>query len=153
MAQTTNSLSWSNCKIELSDDAGVNWRDVSGFSNSVEVDGGERSVAEFFTVDGDTPILTAGKRALLEITLKAVYTEDASNAPFIMGLTAYVTAGNTLLMRWSPKGGAIGQFRYLTSTAICSAPVYPAGAADSGDAIPVELVLKCASITKSTIAA
>lgn len=152
MTQTVNSMSWANCKIELSDDAGVNWRDVSGFSNSITVDGGERATSEFFTAEGDTPIVTAGKRASYEITLKAVYTEDASNAPFIMGLTAYSSVNNRLLIRWSPKGGAIGTYRYTSSEAMVNSPVFPTGAADSSDAIPVELKLKCLSITKATVA-
>jgi len=103
------------------------------------------------TVTGDTPIVTSGKRSLLEVTVKAVYTEDTADAPFIMGLSAYESATDTVLLRWSPKGGAIGDYRYATSAAKVVAPVYPQGAADSGDAIPVELKLKCASITKSVI--
>ena len=150
MTQTLNSMSWANCKIELSDDAGVNWRDISGFSNSVSVDGGERATAEFFTADGGTPIITAGKRSAIEVGVKAVYTEDATFAPFIMAQTAY--DNHTLLqLRWSPKGGSIGQFRFTTAQGYCTKPVLPTGAADSSDAIPVELTLKVASITKSTI--
>lgn len=151
MAQTLNSLSWANCKIELSDNAGVDWRDVSGFTNAVSVDGGERSTAEFFTADGGVPIITAGKRAALEITIKAVYTEDATYAPFIMAQNAYDNH-TPLMVRWSPKGGAIGDFRFTSAAGPCTAPVLPQGAADSSDAIPVEVTIKVPSITKSTIA-
>lgn len=150
MAQTTASLSWANCKIELSDDAGVSWVDISGFTNSIAVDGGERATSEFFTAAGDIPIVTAGKRGLIEVTAKCVYTEDASNAPFIMVHEA--SEGQTpLQIRWSPKGGATGNFRFTSSAGQCVKPVYPQGAADSADAIPVEFTIKCGSITKSTI--
>lgn len=143
MTQTSNAFSWANCVISLSTNGSV-WTDVSGFSNSVEVDGGERAVSEFFTVDGDTPILTAGKRSLLEITLKAVYTEAGSD-PFALGLAAY-EAGSALYIKWVPKSGG---YTYTSSAGIVASPVYPSGAADSADAIATELVLKVASITKS----
>lgn len=150
MAQTTASLSWANCKIELSSDSGSTWKDISGFTNSISVDGGERATSEYFTATGDIPIVTAGKRGLLEITTKCVYTEDAADAPFIMVHTAN-EAQTPLQIRWSPKGGSIGNFRFTSSAGQCTKPVYPQGAADSSDAIPVEFTIKCSSIAKSTI--
>jgi hypothetical protein len=150
MAQTTGSLSWANCKIELSKDAGVSWKDISGFTNSIAVDGGERATAEFFTALGDIPIVTAGKRGLIEITAKCVYTEDAADAPFIM-VHEGSEAQTPLMIRWSPKGGLSGNFRFTSSAGQCVKPVYPQGAADSADAIPVEFTIKCGSITKSVI--
>lgn len=150
MAQTTGSLSWANCKIELSDDSGDNWTDISGFTNSISVDGGERATSEYFTATGDIPIVTSGKRGLIEITTKCVYTEDAANAPYIMVHEAN-EAQDPLMIRWSPKGGAVGDFRFASSAGQCAAPVYPQGAADSADAIPIEFTIKCGSITKSVI--
>ena len=149
MSQTQNALSWANCRIELSPDT-MTWTDVSGFSNSVKVDGGERAVSEFFTVDGDTPILTQGKRSALEVAIKAVYTEEGSD-PFALALTAY-EAGSPLYARWSPKGGTTGNFLYTTSKGVCTKPVYPQGAADSADALPAEVTIKVASIAKSVAA-
>lgn len=151
MAQTTGSLSWANSKIEISKDAGTTWVDISGFTNSIAVDGGERATSEFFTATGDIPIVTAGKRGLLEITAKCVYTEDATNAPFIIVHEAS-EAQTALMIRWSPKGGAVGNFRFTSSAGQVTKPVYPQGAADSADAIPVEFTIKCGSITKTTIA-
>ena len=150
MTQTTGSLSWANCKIELSDDAGASWIDISGFTNSISVDGGERATGEYFTADGDVPIVTSGKRGLIEITTKCVYTEDTSNAPFIMVHEAN-EAQDPLMIRWSPKGGTVGNFRFTSSAGQCTAPVFPQGAADSADAIPIEFTIKCSSITKSVI--
>lgn len=150
MAQTTGSLSWANCKIELSDDSGDTWTDISGFTNSISVDGGERATSEYFTATGDIPIVTSGKRGLIEITTKCVYTEDAANAPYIMVHEAN-EAQDPLMIRWSPKGGAVGDFQFASSAGQCAAPVYPQGAADSADAIPIEFTIKCGSITKSVI--
>lgn len=148
MAQTTNALSWANATISLSAN-GTTWTDISGFANSVSVDGGERATSEFFTVDGDTPIVTSGKRGFLEITIKAVYTEAGSDA-YAMGMTAY--ENNTpLYARWVPKGSGTGAFVFTTSIGRVTKPIYPQGAADSADAIQFELGISCGSITKSTL--
>lgn len=148
MAQTTNALSWANATISLSAN-GTSWTDISGFANSVSVDGGERATSEFFTVDGDTPIVTSGKRGFLEITIKAVYTEAGSDA-YAMGMTAY--ENNTpLYARWVPKGSGTGAFVFTTSIGRVTKPIYPQGAADSADAIQFELGISCGSITKSTL--
>jgi len=148
MAQTTNALSWANCKIELSTN-GSSWTDVSGFANSVGVDGGERATSEFFTVDGDTPIVTAGKRGFLEITIKAVYTEAGSDA-YAMGIAAY-EGNSALYARWTPKGSGAGAFVFTTSAGRVTKPIYPQGAADSADAIQFELGISCGSITKTNL--
>lgn len=148
MAQTTNALSWANATISLSAN-GTTWTDISGFANSVSVDGGERATSEFFTVDGDTPIVTSGKRGFLEITIKAVYTEAGSDA-YAMGMTAY--ENNTpLYAKWVPKGSGTGAFVFTTSIGRVTKPIYPQGAADSADAIQFELGISCGSITKSTL--
>ena len=149
MAQTQNAISWKNCEIEISTDAAT-WKDISGFSNSIKVDGGERAIGEFFTVDGDTPILTAGKRSSLTITISAVYTEDAADAPYIMAQTAY-EAESALYVQWSPNGGGVGDQQFTSSRGHVTQPVYPAGAADSGDPIVIEIVVAVASISKATI--
>ena len=150
MAQTTNAMSWANCKIELSDDDGGSWIDISGFSNSLSVDGGERQVGEFFTCDGDTPIVTYGKRNMLTITIQVVYTEGAADEPYIMAATAD-EGNNPLLVKWSPKGGSAGNFEFESSDAYVTSPVYPQGAADSPDAIALEISLSCGGITRATV--
>lgn len=143
MTQTSNAISFANCVISLSAN-GSSWTDVSGFANSVSVDGGERATSEFFTVDGDTPIITSGKRSALEVTIKAVYTESGSD-PFALALAAY--EGNTpLYVKWVPKGTG---FIYTTSIGSVVGPVYPTGAADSSDAVTIEVKVKCASIAKT----
>ena len=148
MAQTSNALSWANCKIELGTN-GIAWTDVSGFANSVSVDGGERGIGEFFTADGDTPILTSGKRSSLEVTVKAVYTEGGSD-PYALAIAAY-EANSPLYVRWSPKGGVSTNFQFTTALGHVLKPVYPQGAADSPDAIAIEVAVKTASIAKSVV--
>lgn len=149
MAQATGAVSFRNCKIEMSPDNAV-WTNVSGFANSVSIEGGERMVGEFFTFEGDTPILTPGKRGSFDLTTKVVYTEGVSD-PYEVFRAAY-EAGTDLYIRWSPKGGAVGQFMFTTDKCIIITPAYPSGAADSPDAIAFEFKLKCLAITKSVVA-
>lgn len=148
MAQTTNAITLRAEYIAISTN-GTAFTDISGFSNSVEVGGGDREIGTFFTADGDTPILGAGKRGELEVTLKAVYTEGASD-PFMVALSAYEGATD-LYARWAPKGNATGNLQYTTSKGIVVSPVYPQGEVQSGDPVAIEIMLKCASITKATI--
>lgn len=148
MTQTTGGISFRNNKIELSTD-GINFTDASGFGNSIEPGGGERGIGKEFTWDGDTPIITAGKRDALELKVKVVYTEGASD-PVEVVRAAY-EAGSSLYVRWSPKGGTAGQFRYLTSAGLVKNPVYPGGEAKSSDPVLVEFSLTCATVTKSVI--
>jgi len=152
MAQTTGALSWSDVHIQLSNDNfSANDVDIDGWSNSVKVSSGERAVSEFFTSDGDTPIVTYGKRSALEITVQIVYTEGATEA-FEVCRAAY-EAATKIYLKWSPKGGSPTNFSYLTTGGgYLTKPPYPQGAADSADALSFELVLKCPKITKSVLA-
>lgn len=147
MAQTTNAITFTNVKAELSAN-GSAWTDVSGFTTAVEVDGGERMTEDTHTADGDTPIVSTGKREGVSITLQALYTE-AGTDPYAMAKASY--EGDALLyMRWSPKGGAGGTKRYQAVGKVTSLP-YPAGEVGSAALIPVSVTIRAASITESTI--
>lgn len=149
MTQTTDALSFRNGKLELSTN-GSTWTNISGFSNAVTISGGERAIGALFTHDGDTPILTAGKRGQLEITVKAAYTEGGSD-PTETVRAAY-EAASALYVRWSPGGGGTGDFQYASAVGIVKNPTYPQGSVDNGDPITVDFVLVVASVTKSVVA-
>jgi len=148
MPQTTSAISFKDAKIEISAN-GSSWTDMSGFSNKVEVGGGERQSAEFFTALGDTPILTIGKRGTFEITSNVVYTEGGGE-PSEMVRAAYENATN-LYLRWSPKGGTSGQFMFTSGPGYVLSPSYPGGDASTPDVIAIEFTLKTLSITKSVV--
>lgn len=149
MAQATGAVSFRNCKIEISQN-GSTWTDISGWANSVSIEGGERMVGEFFTLDGDTPILTPGKRGSFDLTTKVVYTEGASD-PYEVFRQVY-EGGTDIYVRWAPKGGTPGNFQFTTDKCIVTTPAYPSGEASSPDAIAFEFKLKCLTITKGVIA-
>lgn len=143
MAQTTDGITFKNCKLEMSVNGSV-WTDISGFAASVEVGGGERETGEAFTFDGDTPILLAGKRGALEVKAKIVYTEGVSEAQET--IRAAYEGATPFYLRWTPKGTG---FLYTTSAGIPVSPPYPGGEAESADTLIGEYTIKVKSITKS----
>ena len=149
MAQTTGAISFRNVKVEISTN-GTTWTDISGFANELSLGGGDRQLAETFTADGDTPILTAGKRGALDVGVKALYTEGTSD-PFEVVRAAYEN-GTSLYVRWSPKGGASGNFQYVTDAGYVSGAPYPVGNAGSADAVPLAFTVKVPKVTKSVVA-
>ena len=149
MAQTTDAISFKNVKVEVSTD-GTTWTDISGFANSVEIGGGDRQTGEVYTFDGDTAIITTGKREPLEITVKAVYTEGA-NDPFEVVRAAY-EGGTSLYVRWSPKGGTTGDFQFESDAGYVTNAIYPQGEAGSGDPVVVEFTVKTPKVTKGVVA-
>lgn len=122
MAQTTGALAQSGFKIEVSAD-GSSWVDVSGSVATVTVDGGDVSVAVQHTAEGDEAIVvSSGKQEPRTITCKAVYTENATES-FVKVWTAYDSADKRIYVRWSPAGGATGEFRYVAAVAGAAALV------------------------------
>lgn len=148
MAQTTGGLSWVDAEIEFSSDGGSTWSDISGFTNSLEVSGGERVTGAAYTADGDTAVITRGKRQPLTITVNALWTDLATDDPRPLYQTAYESATGDVRFRWSPEGGDATEVQYTSSAGIPITPVYMGGASDSGDPIMITMTIECASITE-----
>jgi len=149
MAQTTGQISFKDVKLEISPDNSV-WTDISGFSASVTVAGGERITGKAFTFDGDVPLQGVGKREMLTVTSSIVYTEGASDPTET--IRAIYEAGSDFYKRWSPKGGDSAEFLYTTAAGVVMQPTYPSGEAGSGDPIMWDFVLETPQITKSAVA-
>lgn len=139
-------ISFKDVVIELSTDGAV-WQDASGEANQVQVSGGDRAVAEFFSPNSDTPQLTFGKRAAIDIAVNAIYTEIA-NEPFEMANDSY--ENNTdLYVRWKPKGTGAGKYQYTSGAGRQLTPVYPGGDASSADPVPLTINVKVATVSKA----
>ena len=144
MAQTADGMAFTNALVFVSAD-GSTWIDVSGFGAAVSVSGGERNVGEQQTFDGDTPIVKAGDRNAIQLTVKYAYTEEAGD-PYELLRAQHETVGGPIYAMYSPKNG----FWFKTGAAILVKPGYPGG--DAGDGAPVmsEFVIKCAELTQAT---
>ena len=144
MAQTTNGLSFIAARVFVSP-AGSTWTDVSGHGASVAVGGGSRTVGEQNTFSGDTPIIKAGKRGSIDLTVRYVYTEEAAD-PFEVIRAQYETVGGALHVQYTPDE----DFWFKTGAGVIQDFTYPQGEALSGDVIMGEFTVKCAALTKAT---
>lgn len=149
MAQTTSGVSGRALYVAIATNTA--YTAISGLAASVEVDGGERNMGETFTAEGDTPIVTPGKRAALNVKVKAVYTEATAEA-YQLVKTAY-EAASALYVRWAPKGATTGYEQYTTAQGVVTNPPYQ-GVADVGDgsALMVEFSVMVPSISGAAIA-
>lgn len=150
MAQDTGGMSFVDAEIRISAD-GDTYTDISGFANTLTVSGGERNFGEFFTADGDTPVLRAGKRVSLNVTVVILYTEGTADPTEVLRGYYETAGGSDLYVDWSPAGGDSTEFRYETSAGILLSPTYPSGDPEPGDPLSIEFSVQCATITKSAI--
>ncbi len=150
MAQTQGAVACVDAKVEFSTN-GSSWTDISGSSNSVDPGTQTRQNGETYTFQGDTAILTAGKREPLEITVRAVYTETAGEAYALMR-AAFEAAGSVGYIRYSPRGGATGQDVYTSPAGIITELPYPMADATDADPKLMEVTVRVPYLTKSVAA-
>jgi len=151
MTQITGGFSTADAKIEISAN-GSSWTDISGSTASVGEAEQARKTGSKYTHSGDTAIVTAGKREPFEIPVAIVYTEGTGD-PFEVLRAAFEAAGGTAYyFRWSPKGGAGGEFQYATPAAIISGFTYPGTDAESGEPSMCGFKILTPYVTKSVVA-
>lgn len=136
-----------NAKVELSTD-GTNWTDVSVDANMVTVDG-------FDLETEGTPVFGQGKRLqtvgnfeLGTVTVRALYAESTSSA-WGMANTAF-EGRSAIYVRFSPKGGTTGQYRFTSDAGYVKSPVWPSGEANASAIMP-EISIETPWLTQSTI--
>jgi len=149
MAQTTAQISMKDGKVEISAN-GSSWTDISGFATAISIDGGERGIGEGYTFDGDTAVLTTGKRSPVTITVSALYTEGNSD-PFETLLPIH-EAGTAYYVRCSPKGGQTGERVFTSGAGYFQKVMYPQGEAGSPDPVVCEFEFVCSALTASDVA-
>lgn len=152
MTQTTGQISFVNAKIEISTN-GSSWTDISGHTSSIDVPAQARASGEAYTFDGDTALITGGKREPVEITVRIIYTEADTDAFEVVEAEFETDDGDPLYLRWTPKGSGANTSQYATGACEIVSFQYPGGDASSADPIMTEFVLKAASITRSTLTA
>ncbi len=154
MAQTTNAVVFTLAQIEWTDDGGSTYNDISGFAKTVTVEGGERNSGQYFTADGDTAIVKGGKRAPVTVTVNIAYTAQTDD-PYDLIRTEHETAGGgDVMIRFSPGGGASGDFQYVTDTnnVVLKNITDPQGDVEPGDIIAVDIIVETSALTQSVVA-
>jgi len=158
MAQTTGAVVFTGALIEYTIDGGTTYTDISGFGKVVTVEGGERNRGEYFTADGDTPILKAGKRTKQTVTVDAVYTVTLTD-PYKVIRDIHITAGGGTtttipMIRFSPGGGNTGDMQFVTNAnnRVLVNITDPQGDVEPGDIIPFQVVVDTADLTQTVVA-
>lgn len=124
MAQTTAADNKAGFKIEVSTDASA-FTDISGMGATVSVDGGDQLTGEQNTADGAAPVVTgANKVESITLTVSCLYTETAGQAWRIVK-DRYDGAAKTICVRYSPRGGATAERRFVTANDAGTAIVVP----------------------------
>jgi len=154
MTQTTGAKSFCAAIVEYNT-SGTTWTVMQGFLAAVAVSGGDRNTGEAYTTDGDTPIVRAGKRTPLEVTVRYVYTEGATD-PFEILRTQYETdCGGQANIRWS-VGGTSTDFLFTVETTDLASHLvafgYPQGEAEAGEPIVNEFMVRTQKIIKGVVA-
>lgn len=116
MAQTTNffGLISGSPRLEYNTNGGSTFTDASGEVVSVTLPDNERGVGNVNTIDGDMPLLAAGKISAGQMTVRGIYT-GASSGFWYDALQAY-QGGTAMYFRFYPAGSAAGRYRFSSGT-------------------------------------
>jgi hypothetical protein len=150
MAQTTGAFSAVNALVEVSTN-GSAWTDISGFSNKVDPGDATRASGEVYTHDGDTAIITGGKREPLEIEYSFVFTHGAGDVFEVVRAQFETAGGGPLYVRWAPKGSTTGNFRFTSDAGVVTKFLYPGADAEEPKAAMGGFTLKTPKVTKALI--
>lgn len=110
MAQTTDHVPLSHGLVELSIN-GSSWTDMSPTFVRLPPTDNARKIDWTWTVDGDTPLLGAGKREGVLWTMDWVYTETDAEAYEMVRNQHEIADGGPIWFRYSPRGGNAGDER------------------------------------------
>lgn len=102
MTQTTAALSLTDGDIEVSAQGSGVWVNISGTANSIDAPEQTRMVADDYTLDGDTAVITTGKREPMDIVVNALYTETTGET--WETIRPWFQSGARIDLRWSPAG-------------------------------------------------
>lgn len=145
MAQTTVGMNGISAAVRVSSD-NATWTVISGSANQIAAAEQTRQSGEAYTFDGDTAIVTAGKREPVEVTMRALYTESATESFEKVRAFFEAVGGTPIYLRWAPSGVATGR-EYACDAAIVTKFSYPP--VDAGEAAPiaVEFGFRCKQVT------
>lgn len=164
MAQTTSvfGLVSGSPKLEYNTSGGSTFTDGSGEIVGWQMPDNERGVGETNTVDGDLPLLAAGKIKAGDLVIQGIYT-GASSGLWYDANQAYQNA-TPLYFRTYPAGSAAGRWRYSsgnnavgsagsTTNGACFVMTrpYPNIDAKTPDVFTYEIKVRCPGFTGGSL--
>lgn len=148
MAQTTGAMNSLSADVEVSANGTV-WKDVGGSLNSFTPDAQARGVGQRKTIDGAMPIVVAGKKEIVNVSMNGVFTTTADEAFKTLEAIDESTDG-TIYVRYFPQGKASGNVMYTSGKGILSSFQHPPIEADSNDPLAFSAVATIPGWTQST---
>jgi len=148
MPRTTEAMSFVAADVELSQD-GIDWVDLSPYSTSIAVSGGDRRTGETNVFADERPIVRAGKKGSQVLTIRFAYTEE-TDGPFKKARSWDDAEGGVMYARYWPGGKVAGNTLFDTGKGICTRFQDPGGEAGSGDPVLCEVQVTTEEISEST---
>ena len=165
MARTSNALSFVAADVHVRQGPADDWWDLSCYATSIAVTGGDRATGEVNVFCDERPIVTAGKKASQDLTVRFVYTEELESPgqPAEKDLTGWEgekspfetirewddAVGGAMEVRYFPTGAVAGNYVFETGQSIITSFLDPGGEAGSGDPVPGAFTVKTEEIPKS----
>ena len=147
MPQTTNAQPIACARIDISSlsDCSV-WVNVSGSINSVQNTTQTKPAADEYTFDGGFAITEVGKAQPVDLTVRMVFTNQATEA-YRLARTAFMDANcdGKLCLRWIP-GGNVGDDGVQTNYVPVTAFDWPAIDANAAGPVMATFVLHAPEI-------
>ena len=139
-------------EINLTEDCSGSWVDISGESTSLAQPTQDRLNDVMYTLDGIGAIIKGGKIQPIDLTFVIVYTEVAAEAwDLLHDKWVSEECDPLICVRWSPKGGAVGDEQYQVTGALMTQIAYPEMDASTGGVTPAGFTVKAGRIYRSTI--
>lgn len=150
-SSTTGATSARNLRLYCASTADDVWLDLSGHLTALDVTGGDVVTDHLHIVGSDRAVVRYGKRTLLDVGARIVYTEVASEAPQAIDFVALKRAATPVRLVWAPRGVAVGNLAFMTDTAYLYAVGLPGGDVADGTPIVTEFRVKCRTLSQLTI--
>ena len=144
-----------NAQVKM-DTSATPTTDVSGFSNSVKVSGGNLAVGKNYVMNQKAPILTVGHPDSYEITYTALYNSGSVSGNQFQNLLLWWAAGSgsPCFISWAPNGlstGSSGSDLFTSGSAYVSGPPLVSVDTEDEKQIMIETTLVTATITRTTL--
>lgn len=151
MAQTTDSVWGGAAYVGISTD-GSTWTEISSHATTVSPEGGDRRVGETYVFDDEDPIVKVGKKNPRQTRVDFVYTENSADAFEVVRAQFEAAGGGTMYIRWSPKGGGVGDAGYTSDAGFVQDLNYAPVDSEEDGPMLCYFTVQHSSITRSIIA-
>lgn len=146
MAQTTLAASSIAAVVRVSTTGTSAWTDLSGASTGISFSGGELNTGEAFTLDGNYPVITAGKFAMVDATMSMLYTSGTTAPDYLGTIETWQKNRTKVYLQFSPEGTA--DWTYTSDAGYFVSHIMPEAMADSADPLAVELTFRTPKFTR-----